>query len=114
MSAVLEPPRADLTGESDLIWTCRPWKAKWETAAKKRPKGLVKGTESREYSSPRGNPSEETLTQPFLKGERDTLVLKFKAMLRVTGSILWSGSAKALMSHVPPESMRQGAEASIA
>jgi hypothetical protein len=83
-------------------------------AAKKRPKGELKGTVSRGYASPRENPSDETLTQPFLKGERDTQVRKFKAMFRVTGSIRSSGSARALMSHVPPESMRQGAEASIA
>jgi hypothetical protein len=114
MRAVLDPPRADFTGESDRMWTCRLWKPKWEMAAKNRPKGALKGTVSSGYASPRGNPSDETLTQPCLKGERDTQVLKFKAMLRVTGSMRWSGSARALMSHVPPESMRQGAEASMA
>jgi hypothetical protein len=83
-------------------------------AAKKRPKGGLKGTLSRGYASPGENPSDETLTQPFLKGVRDTQVLRLKAMFRVTGAIRSSGSARALISHVPPESMRQGAEASIA
>ena len=40
ISAVLEPPRADFTGESDLIWAWRPWKPKWEMAAEQTKRGV--------------------------------------------------------------------------
>ena len=40
-----------------------------------------------------------------------TFVLRVTAMLTVTGTMQAIGRAKALISHVPPESILQGADA---
>ena len=113
MMELVKPPRAAFKGESDLICTWSPWKPKYEIAAKKSPKGESKGRPSAGCSSPRGKPSEETFTRPLSKEETVTRVLRLRAILIVTGSISAIGSAMALISHVPPASTRQGAEASI-
>ncbi len=60
----------------------------------------------------RPNPRDEILTCPSSKGPSLTDVLKLMAALTVVGISSAKGSAKARISHVPPASMRQGADAS--
>ena len=84
-----------------------------EIAAKKRPKGGTKGRFPIACSSELEKPWDAIFTHPSLKGESVTRDRRFKAIFIVRGSSLSSGRAMALISHVPPESILQGAEASI-